>query len=376
MKTLIKATGLIALALVSLLANAQTPAPALNHFSKDKLSFDYTADVTLKDVSTSGTQHLILTHALNGAQIMVIARYEMIDSPEQLATARKEVLDSLVDSMVKEFERGKAQVDRAERHLEVAGVEASGVRLRSVLDGVAGNVEIYGVLINRRFVVVSIVGSDQELDAAGSAWSTVRRSLKVGPTAVTVVAPETPDPGSVTGSNYTNKYFGLSLTFPTGWLVQDSGYKKIINDKGKELVASTDPTKQSELDQAVDNVLNLLKTTQYPPGTPGVFNTTFLCGAEKVSSAFKTDADYMLALKNTMQYSQVPHTMLRDVHTEQIGGDPFAVVEFQSEHSGVLVNSKYCAHIVKGYALFFILVYQTDEQLKVGSDVLESVVLR
>ena len=377
MKTLMRASGFIALALVSFLVSAQTPAPALNHFSKHDLSFDYPAAAKFEDKSGSAGQHLVLTHAQNGAQIMIMARYEIIDSPEQLAKARKEVLDFFVDSMIKEFERQQAKVERAEKQIEVAGAQASGVRLRAVLDGEPGNAEVYGVVLGRRLVVVSLIGSDKELDAGAAAWSTVRRSLRVGqtPAAVTAVAPETPDPGSVTGSNYTNKYFGLSLKAPAGWQVQDSAYKKVINDKGKELVTSSDPAKKSELDQAVDNVLNLLTTTQYPLGTEGVFNSTFICGAEKVPSA-ATDGDYMQGLKNTMEYSQVPHTIERDVHTEQIGGVPFAAVEFQSNHSGVMVKSKYCAHIMKGYALFFILIYQGDEQLKVQNEILGSVVLR
>lgn len=383
MKMFIRASGFIALSLVSILASAQTPAPALNHFAKDDLSFDYPSDVKLEDKTGPAAQHLVLTHAQNGAQMMVMVRYEIVDSPEQIAKARKEVLDFFVDSMVKEFERQKAQVDRTESHIEVGGVAATGVRLRTALDGDSGNAEVYGVVLGRRFVAVSLIGSDKELDAATSAWSILRRSLKIGPTTgptPTVItisgAAGAPDLGSVKGSNYTNQYFGLSLTAPAGWQVQDSGYKELIKDKGKELVTSADPGKKSELDQAVDNTLNLLTVTQYPAGTPGVFNSTFLCGAEKIPTSIKTDADYVNAIKATMQYSKVLQTLRSDVHTEQIDGVPFAVIEWQANYSGVLVNQRYCAHIIKGYALFFILIYQTDEHLRVENEILGSVRLR
>lgn len=199
--------------------------------------------------------------------------------------------------------------------------------------------------------------------------------LAAAQTHVQADAPDRPDPGSLTGSTYTNKYFGLSITVPSGWQVQDSAYKKQLSEKGKELVTSDNQNTKSELEKAVDNVLNLLSTTQYPPGTSGVLNSSFICGAEKVPG-IKTDDDYMLALKNTLPYSQVPQTITRDVHTEQIGGVPFLVIELQTKMTGVTVNEKYCAHLIKGYVLFFISIYGTDEQLKVQNGILASIVLR
>jgi len=162
-----------------LAAHAQTPAPELRHFAKSGLSFDYPADVTFEDQSEPGGQHLALTHAKNGALIMVMARYEIIDSPEQLAKARKEVFDYFVAAMVKEFERQKAQVEHLERQIEVGGAQASGVRLRAVLRGEPGNAEVYFLVLGRRLVLVTIIGSDKELAAAAAVWTTVRRSLKV-----------------------------------------------------------------------------------------------------------------------------------------------------------------------------------------------------
>jgi hypothetical protein len=167
------------LAVFCLSVDAQTPAPELKHFAKGGLSFDYPADLTFEDQSETGGQHLVLTHAEKGAQIMVMARYERIDSPEQLAKARKEVFDYFVDAMVKEFERQKAQVEHVETQIEVGGSQASGVRLRAVLGGEPGNAEVYWLLLGRRLVVVSFIGSDKELAAPAPAWTTVRRGLKI-----------------------------------------------------------------------------------------------------------------------------------------------------------------------------------------------------
>jgi len=378
-KTLfIRAAGIVALTLVLLIANAQTPAPELKHFSKGGLSFDYPADVGLQDKSESGGQKLVLTHADHGAQIIITARYQLIDSAEQIAQAKKEVLDSFVDRMVKEFESQKTHVEHAERQIEVGGSQASGVRLRCVLNGQPENAEVYSTVIERRLVMVSFIGSDKELRAAASAWSTVRTSLRVGQTvdSLTSALSSLSDVGSVTGTTYENKYFGLRLTIPTSWQVLDSNVRKRISEKGKELMTSDDPSKQRDLNRAADNTINLLTVAQYPPGEAQPPNSMLICGAERIPARVGKDTEYMAALKNTLKYSQVPITVERDIYSEQIGEVAFSVIDFKSNYSGKIVSQKYYAHIIKNYVLFFIVIYQMDEQLKTLNEVLRSAVLQ
>jgi hypothetical protein len=146
--------------------------------------------------------------------------------------------------------------------------------------------------------------------------------------------------------------------------------------KGKELVTSDDPTTKGELNRAMDNTVNLLIVTQYSLGDARPFNSMLICGAEKVPVGVRTDADYMAALKNTLKYSQVPITVERDVYSEQLGGLVFSIIDFKSNYSGTIVSQKYYAHIMKSYTLFFIVIYQTDEQLKTHNEILRSVAIR
>jgi hypothetical protein len=185
-----------------------------------------------------------------------------------------------------------------------------------------------------------------------------------------------PDSGGVTGSTYANRYFGLALTIPAGWSVQDAGFKRKMTDKGKELVTSDDPNKKSEINRAVESTLNLLTVTERVPGEPAPFNAMFICGAEKSPAGVKADADYMLALKNTLKYAQMPITIEKDVYSEQIGGVAFSVIDFKTNFSGVMISQKYYAHIIKDYVLFFIITYQTPEQLKTLTETLTSVTLQ
>jgi hypothetical protein len=161
------------------LANAETPAPRLNHYSKDGLAFDYPADDTLEDKSvTGGAQNVFLTHT-GGAQIVILSRYDKLDTAEQIAKARKEVYGAFIESMVKYYDDHQVKVERSERQIAVGGKQASGVRLRSDIDEGPHNVDIYALVLGRRLVVVSFTVSDEDLDAAAPTWAIVRSSLEV-----------------------------------------------------------------------------------------------------------------------------------------------------------------------------------------------------
>lgn len=190
-------------------------------------------------------------------------------------------------------------------------------------------------------------------------------------------AADEPDLGSVSGNTYTNNYFGLTLKFPTDWNVQDAEVKKQISDKGKEIVTSDDPAKKAELERAINSTLNLLTVSERQIGSLGPQqNSLLIVGAEKPPPGVKTDSDYMLALKNTLKFSHVPVTVEKDVYNEQIGGVAFSVIDFNTDFSGVIVKQKYFAHIRKSYVLFFIITYDTPEQLKTLDEMLRSVVLK
>jgi hypothetical protein len=211
---------------------------------------------------------------------------------------------------------------------------------------------------------------------AMTAFTLVTLSVNAQTPPAPTPAADVPDLGSVSGTTYTNNFFGLTLRFPASWNVQGAEVKKQISDKGKEVVTSDDPVKRAELERAVNNVFNLFTVSERAIGSPGPPNSVLICGAEKPPSGLKTDGDYMLALKNTLKFSQVPITIQRDVYTEQIGGASFSVIDFKTDFSGVFVSQKYYAHVRRNYVLFFIVTYDTPEQLKTLTELLSSVVLK
>src|SRR5882672_3439945 len=160
-------------------AFAQSPAPdALKHFAVKGLSFDYPAAIELEDHSTPAGQHFVI-QAKGQAQIMIVSRYAQIDTAEELAAARHEVVDSFIETMWQQIHEQDPNVSRMAAQIEVAGTQATGVRLRAVLNNEPGNAEIYSLQLGSRLVLLSLIGSDIEIAATATAWLAIRRSLKI-----------------------------------------------------------------------------------------------------------------------------------------------------------------------------------------------------
>lgn len=184
-----------------------------------------------------------------------------------------------------------------------------------------------------------------------------------------------PGNGTIEGLTYFNQFFGLKLTIPGGWQVQDASRKQMITEKGKELMHAEDKGEQAQIEKSIDNTLNLLTISQYPLGSAVPFNPVFICGAEKIPATAGPvkDADYISSLKEAFQYSKVPVQVERETYFEAVGGVSFAVVDVKLNPPAGAVNQRYYTHIKKGYALFFILTYQTEEQLRPQIDILKTV---
>jgi hypothetical protein len=161
---------------------AQVQSKQPTRFSENGLVFDYPADMKLEDMSTDGGQQLVLVQGNGGAQIMIISRYDKI-SEGQLATARREVADAFATKMSDELKKLDPKLTSEPAQIAVGGGQATGVRLRAVLNNEPGRAEIYSLLLGKRLVLVTFIGSDKELATAADAWSIIRGTLKTDETA-------------------------------------------------------------------------------------------------------------------------------------------------------------------------------------------------
>jgi len=182
---------LLALIAVLLLCSFSASGQEAKEFNKDGLSFSYPAGWTFNDTSNADAQQMTFGRPDSDAQMRVFVFRTPVKTPEQLAEARKVLVDPYVNSTQKQFEQMGATPKRAPATTEIAGLSADGVRMSASLDGEPGAAEIFWGVVGQRLVVLTRFGPDKALTKAQPAWDSIRTSIKVeGP------QPKTPQPAA------------------------------------------------------------------------------------------------------------------------------------------------------------------------------------
>ena len=167
----------ICLALVlAALTNAQSRND--RQFSKDGLTFDYSAGWAIQDDSNGSAQQLTLARANANTQIRLFV-YKKRITPDGFGEAKKTFIDPYVTSVGKQFVAMGAKPQQANDSTEIAGEKADGVAITANLGGEPGGAKVYWALIGRRVVMLTYFGPDKELKQFASAWDLVRSSLKI-----------------------------------------------------------------------------------------------------------------------------------------------------------------------------------------------------
>lgn len=186
-------------AMSCLIAAANPTSPQANRYSEDGLSFEYPADWPLSDESDAQAQTLSLDPGQNEAKILVIVLRQRMDA-QQLAEAQPKMTQAILDSLAQSFSRAGVTPQPSYVSATIAGRQATGIRLRAVLQNEAGNADVYWLALSDRLVHVIFVGADPELARAANAWNMVCSTLRVEGGAPTPPAQVSP-PGDL--GNYT-----------------------------------------------------------------------------------------------------------------------------------------------------------------------------
>jgi|SRR6185437_16195395 len=178
---------LIALLLCGVSASAQDA----KEFNKDGLTFSYPASWTFNDTSNADAQQMTFGRPDSDAQIRVFVFRTPIKTPEQLAEARKVLVDPYINATFKQFEQMGATPKRAPATTEIAGLSGDGVRISASLEGEPGAAEIFWGVVGQRLAVLTRFGPDKALTKALPAWDLIRTSIKVEEP-----QPKTPQPAA------------------------------------------------------------------------------------------------------------------------------------------------------------------------------------
>lgn len=183
------------------------------------------------------------------------------------------------------------------------------------------------------------------------------------------------DAGTLKDVTYSNAYFGMKLTIPVGWQVQDTETAKELFQRGKDLAVGDDKNLDAIVTASEKQSLALLSVFKYQPGSPVQFNPGFVCIVERVSHlpGIKKGGDYLFHVRKGLSASKLQITFDKDIYDEVIGGATFGVLEAKMGFGNKLVSQKYYSTIRKGYALSFIIAFTSDEELKAQNEIIKSV---
>jgi len=172
--------------LISLVAFAQSSETTMSHFVQDGVAFDYPIGWTVTDKSTQQAQRLIVTRNGSSVQIMILMQRDLT-LRTQLPGAQQNVTEPLVKEVAQMFGVAERFLVRTATHIDVAGMEADGIRLRAPSDKKPSTGEVFSFRKGVRFTNMVFFRADADESQATPAWTTIRSTLKVDAPVVAVV---------------------------------------------------------------------------------------------------------------------------------------------------------------------------------------------
>lgn len=174
--------------------------------------------------------------------------------------------------------------------------------------------------------------------------------------------------GTLSGSKYTNDFFGFSITFPKDWYIASRDDLIAINNLSADLINKESGNK---IDLSAQQILPLfLSSTKDPLKEPGS-NPSINANAENLSAAagtIKAPKDYINLFQQTVK-SQGFDMTFGEVQSITVDGVEFAKIDTVLNMSGVKVTQTVFAAIKNGYALNCIMTYYSDNDKKTLEDI-------
>lgn len=185
-----------------------------------------------------------------------------------------------------------------------------------------------------------------------------------------------PDAGQVAGQIYTNKFFGLSMTFPDGWLILSESGKADIMEGGKQFITGT-PAERVQLERSLARTHNLFSLMEGTPAQAGQVPASLMCVAETLPVVNMTAGAYLKVMRDMMMPRMsaqgLRYEVADDISPERLGGAEFAALRFKVTTPTGEGWQEYHVAIKGGHALGFILTYASDSQRSAMRGALDSI---
>lgn len=175
-------------------------------------------------------------------------------------------------------------------------------------------------------------------------------------------------------SVYTNKFFGFSMRLPEGWEVQGDNVKEKLLERGDEITTNMVGDVQTLGAVNHSRILNLLlvlrnSVESSAPGNPGI-----LCLCNKIEFVSESDGlkENLYQTRKLLEESRIKYTFPKEIYSETLGEIAFDVLETETTGVDMVIRQKYYGTVRKGYALYFIVTFVTEDDLESIRESLES----
>lgn len=182
------------------------------------------------------------------------------------------------------------------------------------------------------------------------------------------------DFGVVTDSVYRNQFFGMSITFPEEWWVQDAETHQETMQESGRMFAGDDPNLQAALKASELTTVQLFAVMEHPIGTPVPFNPNLIALAERVRNmtGIQSGKDYLYHARKLMEASQMSYIFSEELDRISLGGVEFDVLRGRLDIGPFSVHQKFYSAIMKGYALGLVVSFSTEEEEMMLNQILET----
>ena len=174
-----------------------------------------------------------------------------------------------------------------------------------------------------------------------------------------------PDTGSISGSVYTNPYFGFSIAFPKGWKVVQSGRAKAQLGRNEVRLRKDDPAPRRRAPKPRTSSIPLLTVTANTPERTGLLQERFGILADDFSNQ-KGQVSAELVVRSmqwTARLANPPIKYLGNPQKVTVGDKKLWKTSWTETVNGVALYAVQYLTVEKKYSVQFNLVSPNQSEL-------------
>ena len=166
------------------------------------------------------------------------------------------------------------------------------------------------------------------------------------------------------GNVYSNKFVGLSFSFPEGWYIATDNETKDLMPDAAIVMGLDDPVAKSVVAQMPGMVLLMVSERPFTTDVQSANrNIIFVAiNAREMKNEVRSGADYLGHVARGMRESQANATV-SDIITQRLGGDEFHRLNVRLPMQGITVHMSQLARIHNDYIVILNMSADSDNGL-------------